>query len=103
MKRDIVTFSKQISTGLSIPKRKFTADMTYGILASKSCLLTDIADSLHEPSKKTNLVDRLSRHLADGIPKSALKAYLTQMKKWCPKMPVVHIDDMESTFSIPSS
>lgn len=95
LKRDIVTFSKQISTGLPNSQQKFAADMTYGILASKSCLLTDLADSLHEPSKKINLVDRLSRHLAHGIPKSALQAYLTQIKKWCPKNPVVHIDDSD--------
>ena len=67
--------------------------MNYGILASNSCLLTDIADQLHEHSKKINSVDRLSRHLSKGTPKDALRAYLTHIKKWCPDDPVIHIDD----------
>ena len=69
--------------------------MNYGILASSSCLLTDIADQLHEPSRKINIVDRLSHHLANGVPWVALRAYLTQIKKWCPAQPVIHIDDSD--------
>ena len=69
--------------------------MNYGILASRSCLLTDIVDQLHEPSKKINSVDRLSKHLAKGIPQAALIAYLAQVKKMCPKNPVIHIDDSD--------
>ena len=63
LKRKILTFTNKISKHLSKPKCKFTADITYGILASGSCLLTDVADQLHEDSKKINIVDRLSRHL----------------------------------------
>ena len=95
MKREILSFSNKISRNLPKPDRKFTADMNYGILASGSCLLTDIVDQLHEPSRKINIVDRLSRHLAKGTPKDALKAYLTQVKKWCPEQPVIHIDDSD--------
>ena len=40
-------------------------------------------------------VDRLSRHLAKGTPKDALRAYLTHVKKWCPAHPVIHIDDSD--------
>ena len=69
--------------------------MNYGILSSGSCILTDIVDQLQEPSRKINIVDRLSRHLAKGTPKEALKAYLTQVKKWCPDQPVIHIDDSD--------
>ena len=69
--------------------------MSYGILASRSCLLTDIVDQLHEPSRKIHIVDRLSRHLAKGTPKDALIAYLTQVKKCCPYQPVIHIDDSD--------
>ena len=95
MKREILSFSNKISRNLPKPERKFIDDMNYGILASGSCLLTDIVDQLHEPSRKINIVDRLSRHLAKGIPKDALKAYLTQVKKWCPDQPVIHIDDSD--------
>ena len=95
MKRKILTFSNKISRHLSKPEKKFAADITYGILASGSCLLTDIADQLHEPSKKINTVDRLSRHLEKGTPASAAASYLRQVKKWVPDEPVVHIDDSD--------
>lgn len=95
LKRKILTFSNKISKKLSKPERKFTADITYGMLASGSCLLTDICDQLHEPSKKINVVDRLSRHLEKGTPASAVSAYLQQVKKWVPAEPVIHIDDSD--------
>lgn len=95
MKRKILTFSNKISRHLSNPEKKFTADITYGILASGSCLLTDVADSLHEPSKKINTVDRLSRHLEKGTPASAAASYLKQVKKWVSDEPVIHIDDSD--------
>lgn len=95
LKREILTFTNKISKKLSKPDRKFTADMTYGMLASGSCLLTDVCDQLHEPSKKINVVDRLSRHLEKGIPSSALSFYLQQMKKWVPDHPVIHVDDSD--------
>ena len=95
MKREILSFSNKISKKLPKPERKFIADMNYGILASNSCLLTDISDQLHEPAKKINTVDRLSRHLAKGTPKDALRNYLMQVRKCCPSHPVIHIDDSD--------
>ena len=95
MKRKIINFTNKISKHLSKPDRKFTADITYGMLASGSCLLTDICDQLHEPSKKINVVDRLSRHLEKGTPLPAVSSYLQQLKKWIPKEPVIHIDDSD--------
>lgn len=95
MKRKILTFSNKISKRLTKPQQKFTADITYGILASGSCLLTDVADHLHEDSRKINTVDRLSRHLGTGIPAEAASAYLQAVKKWIPSEPVIHIDDSD--------
>ena len=95
LKRKILAFTNKISKNLSKPERKFTADITYGMLASGSCLLTDVCDQLHEPSKKINVVDRLSRHLEKGTPIPSLSAYLQQIKKWVPAHPVIHIDDTD--------
>ena len=95
LKRKIITFSNKISKRLSKPDRKFTADITYGMLASGSCLLTDVVDQLHEDSKKINIVDRLSRHLDKGTPVSAAVSYLQMVKKWVPSEPVIHIDDSD--------
>lgn len=95
MKRKILTFSNKISKCLSKPEKKFTADITYGMLASGSCLLTDVVDKLHEPSQKINVVDRLSKHLDKGTPASAAASYLQQVRNWVPADPVIHIDDSD--------
>lgn len=95
MKRKILSFTNKISKRLSKPERKFTADITYGMLASGSCLLTDVVDRLHENSKKINIVDRLSRHLDKGTPAQAAASYLQMIKKWVPASPVIHIDDSD--------
>ncbi|WP_455721427.1 transposase [Agathobacter sp.] len=95
MKREILTFSNKISKQLSKPDRKFVADITYGMLASESCLLTDVVDSLHETSKKVNSVERLTKHLGKGTPEKALYSYLATVKRWCPNEPVIHIDDSD--------
>ena len=52
LKLKILTFTNKISKHLSKPEKKFAADITYGMLASGSCLLTDVVDQLHESSKK---------------------------------------------------
>ena len=95
LKRKILTFTNKISRNLSKPEKKFAADITYGMLASGSCLLTDICDQLHELSKKINVVDRLSRHLEKGTPAYAASAYLQQVKKWVSAEPVIYIDDSD--------
>ena len=95
LKRKILTFSNKISKQLSKPDHKFTADITYGMLASQSCLLTDVVDQLHEDSKKINIVDRLSRHLDKGTPAKAAVSYLQMLKKWISSEPVIHIDDSD--------
>ena len=46
------------------------------------------------PERSTSLTV-LSRHLAKGTSKDALKAYLALVKKWCPDQPVIHIDDSD--------
>lgn len=95
LKREILTFSNKISRLQSKPDRKFTADMTYGMLASGSCLLTDIVNQLHEDSKKVNSVERLTRHLNKGMTDTALQSYLNTIRKWVPDEPVIHIDDSD--------
>ena len=95
MKREILNFSKKFSSRLSSPEAKFTADMTYGIAASKSCLLTQISQRLQENTKKRYTVDRLSDHLAHGIPKEALTDYLRYVRSIVPSEPVIHIDDSD--------
>ena len=84
MKREILNYSNKISKHLSKPDKKFSADMTYGMLAAGSCLLTDVVDQFHENTKKVNSVERLTRHLNNGTSSTALKSYLTTIRKCVP-------------------
>ena len=95
MKREILSFSNKISKHLSKLDKKFSADMTYGMLAAGSCLLTDVVDQLHENTKKVNSVERLTRHLNNGTSSTALKSYFTTIRKWAPQESVIHIDDSD--------
>ncbi|HKM04634.1 MAG TPA: transposase [Lachnospiraceae bacterium] len=95
LKREILTFSGKVSKLLSKPDRKFAADMTYGMLAANSCLLTDVVDQLHADTKKVNAVERLSKHLLKGTDTKALTSYLKTVRKWTPSEPVIHIDDSD--------
>lgn len=95
MKRDILNFIKKFTINLSKPLKKFTADMTYGMLASNSCLLSDISDVLHEVIKKKNTIERLSNNLAKGTSDALLNNYLNNIKAWVPVEPVIHIDDSD--------
>ena len=97
LKREILNFSNKLSKKLSKPDKKFSADITYGILTSNSCILTDITDALHEKSKKINVVDRLSKHLNKGIKTPYVNMYLNMIRKWVPDEPVIHIDDSDIT------
>ena len=95
LKRSIIEFGKRIFKEQSRPVQKFGVDMTYGMLASRSCLLTSIVDHLHERAKKVNAVERLGRHLSAGIPEDALTEYHKVVREWMPKEPVILIDDSD--------
>ena len=69
--------------------------MTYGMLAAKSCLLTSIVDQLHERTKKVNAVERLGRHLCEGIPEAAKNEYHRFIREWVPEDPTILIDDSD--------
>ncbi len=75
--------------------QKFAADMTYGMLVGRSCLLTCIEDELHEETKKVNAVERLARHLKEGIPEDGLLRYRSMVREWVEEKPVVLIDDSD--------
>ncbi len=72
--------------------QKFVSDMVYGILASRSCLLTDIADQLLETGKKINTVDRLSNHLMSGVPDELLTSYLRYAESFVSDDPTIFVD-----------
>ena len=95
MKRETFNFSRRISYGTEKDIRKHAADMIYGILASGGCVLSRIADTLHEDILKKNTIERLSLKLAQGVPEILKKNYHQTMLKMIPHNTVVHVDESE--------
>lgn len=95
MKREILNYSKKISKGCARDKQKFSADMIYGLLSAKSCILSEIAHKLQEPIRKKNTIDRLSRQLSEGIDKHTVVNYNRIVKKCLPEEPLVFVDDSD--------
>ena len=63
MKREILKFSKKVSNRLTKSEEKFIQDIEYGIAASGSCLISNIARSLNEDIKLKNTIERLCDNL----------------------------------------
>jgi hypothetical protein len=63
MKGKIKSFSEKVSKGLKKTSTRFVTDMMFGMIASKSCVLSEVARKLKEKidSKKTE--ERLARNL----------------------------------------
>lgn len=95
LKRAILNFAGKISAGMKRPFVKFAADMCYGAMASKSCLISDIAQVLEEDTKKINTIERLTRNLCAEIPEKAKNNYLEIVKRHLPDDVVVHIDNSD--------
>jgi hypothetical protein len=89
VKREILTYANKISSRSGKPDRKFVADMIYGMCASGSVLLSGISDALREDAAKINTVDRLSRHLQNGLPKGAYQNYIRAIQDDIPGDPVI--------------
>lgn len=95
LKRDILRFSSRICQGTGKSCQKFSADMLYGILSSSSCILSQMADALHEPIRKINTVDRLSRKLTEDVPQSVERCFLSVMKEQAQEGGTVFVDDTD--------
>ena len=97
MKRDIVNFSKKISSGCSKPESKFIMDMIYGIAKSKDILLSSIASALDEKTKKAYTIDRLSDNLSKDISPSVEENYIQLAMDNLRENPVFIVDDSDVT------
>ena len=95
LKREVFTFCQQLGEGITIPEKRFITDMVYGITASASCVLSKIADVLHEPIRKINTIDRLSRNLMSNIPEAIGQNYRRMMKRQINPTGNIYVDDSE--------
>lgn len=95
-KRDILNFCNKISEGIFKPIKKLTQDIVYGLLSSKSCLITDISRELKEEIKLSNTVDRLSNRLANIEREEINKIkdnYYKEVMKYLPECYVIVLND----------
>ena len=95
MKREIVNFSKKICKNSDKPETKFITDMIYGISKSKDILLSSIAESLDEHTKKINVIDRLSDNLSNDLNEQVDKNYCEMVMNSLGNNPVFLIDDSD--------
>ena len=95
MKRDIVNFSKKICKDSDKPETKFVTEMIYGISKSKDVLLSSIAESLDESTKKINVIDRLSDNLSNDLNEKVDKNYCKMVMDSLGDNPVFLIDDSD--------
>jgi hypothetical protein len=96
LKRGIFNFSKKITKGLFKPAQKFIAEMIYGLMAGKSCFLTEIARKLSEKIALNKTVERLSRNLMNFDDAEALtKNYFDAVKNHFDEDTVLIIDDSD--------
>ncbi len=98
LKRGILRFSEKISKIFTFPKMKFICNMIYGILASKSCLLSEIGRNLNEKISLRKTVSRLSRNLNDFDNGNELfEEYLKAIKNRYTDKSVLIIDGSDIT------
>lgn len=63
LREQVVKFSGEVSAGLGKVSQRFVAEMVYGIQASQSVVLTEIARTLQEKISIKKTEERLSRNL----------------------------------------
>ena len=95
LKREILGFSNRLSHGAFKDQQKFAADMIYGIAGSGSCVLSRIADTLHESILKKNTIERLARNLTKDMDPIINENYLSVMRGITKKNPPIFVDDSE--------
>jgi len=95
LKEKIVNFSNNLTTFSNKPAKKFVMDMIYGIIASKSTLLSKISDTLNEKTKKINTIDRLSMNLSKDMDVKIEEQYLKLAIENLPENPVILVDDSD--------
>ena len=95
LKREVSTFCQRLSKGIPVPQKRFVTDMVYGITASASCILSKIADTLQEPIRKPNTIDRLSRNLMSDMPETIGKNFRQIMKGQINPTGNIFVDDSD--------
>jgi hypothetical protein len=96
LKRGIFNFRKKLGAGFYRPTQKFILNMVFGLIAAKSCFLTEIARNLKENIALDKTVERLSRNLMTFDGGGKLHEYYFQtVKKHFDDSAILIIDDSD--------
>lgn len=96
LKRDLMNFSKKISTGLSKSDSKFLMDMLFGISVSGSTLISEISRSLKENIKLGYTIERLCNHLSSFDENNLImNNYFDECRNHFGDKPIVLFDDSD--------
>ncbi len=82
VQHQIERFSFRISKGLSKPKKRFVAQMLFGIQASRDVKLSNVSRSLNEDIKLIKTENRLSRHIASKDLTVSINELVIQDASW---------------------
>ena len=98
MKRKIVNYTKNMSSGLGRIETKFLYDVLYGICASKDIKISNIARVLHENIKLSNTIERLCIRLESFNNIDLVNQnYYKYINSMAPEYPVSIFDDSDIT------
>jgi hypothetical protein len=96
VKAGILRFCKKLCKGLGRPAEKLVTNILYGVSASNSCRLTEIARALDEGITIKKTVDRLSRGLQQFEGHAVLQEnYLKQVEPYIDDTTVYPIDESD--------
>ena len=96
LKRGIFNFCNKLSKDFHRPIQKFIFDMVFGLIAAKSCFLTEISRELNEDIALDKTVERLSRNLMNFNDSDELReSYFASISKNFDKSTVLIIDDSD--------
>ena len=96
LKRGIFNYCGKITNGFHKPAQKFITDMVFGLMAAKSCYLTEISRELKEDIALDKTVERLSRNLMGFNGSEAIiENYFDTVKTSFDENTVLIIDDSD--------
>jgi hypothetical protein len=79
LREQVMKFSGEVSAGLGRVPQRFVAEMVYGIQASQSVVLTEIARTLEEEISIKKTEERLSRNLRRAELEKTVQENVTRM------------------------
>lgn len=100
IKREIQNFSNKLSIGLAKPKAKFISDFLFGLNASSSTLISNIARELKEDVKLGSTIERLCDNIhsfSDDDKGIVMQNYYDLIQTSLDEEVVLYIDDSDIT------